>query len=71
VYFILEYQMKIGKKCIGACCVFLLVLGSAGCSAELKALAINQVVGLASQLTSALATSAINSIVGGQTTTTE
>ena len=63
--------MKTVKMCVGACCAFLLVLGSTGCSAELKALAINQVVGLASQLTSALATSAINSIVGGQLTTTQ
>jgi hypothetical protein len=60
--------MKTIRMMVGACCALLLMLGSTGCSAELKALAINQMVGLASQISSALATSAINSVIGGAVT---
>lgn len=63
--------MKKVKMLVGTGLLFLVMIGSTGCSSELKYLAINQVVGLASQVTSALATSAINSIIAGSSTTTQ
>ncbi|MFA5865192.1 MAG: hypothetical protein WC975_10960 [Phycisphaerae bacterium] len=58
--------MKKQIKRIAACWTLLiLMLVGAGCAPELKTLALNQLVGVASQITSALVTGAIQSVLAG------
>lgn len=65
--------MKRVFKSFGSGLVVLVFLVSLGCSPELKALALNQVVGFASSITSALATSIIQSMfsTGSDNTTAQ
>jgi hypothetical protein len=54
--------MKNVLKSIGGGCAVLALLVSIGCSPELKALAMNQLVGFATAITSAASTSLIQSL---------
>jgi hypothetical protein len=52
-------------KLLGGSCALLLVLSSTGCNSEIKGLLLNQVVGFATAITSAAATSLIQLLLGG------
>ncbi len=52
-------------RIIGVCGILGLVVVSTGCSSTFKYLAINQAVGFATAITSAITTSLIQSLLGG------